>query len=69
MVVVGAVVSVMVIVMQGVLVLVGVIVIGVGRGCDCGGGGWRCLMVDMVGCMCGLWWLVLVRSKSSMCSC
>ena len=26
-------------------------------------------MVDTVGCMRGLWWLVLVRSKSSMCSC
>ena len=39
----GAVVSVMVVVMQGVLVLVVVIVIGGGRG-------WRCLMVDMVGC-------------------
>ena len=22
-----------------------------------------------MGCMCGLWWLVLVRSKSLMCSC
>ena len=68
-VVVGAVMSMMVVVMQGVLVLPVVIVIGGGRGCDGGGGVWQCLMVDMVGCMCGLWWFVLVRSKSSMCSC
>ena len=66
---VGAVMSMMVVVMQGVLVLPVVIVIGGGRGCDGGGGVWQCLMVDMVGCMCGLWWFVLVRSKSSMCSC
>ena len=50
--------------MQGVLVFVIVIVIGGGKGCDGGGGRWWCLLVDVVGCVCGFRWLVVVGSKS-----
>ena len=64
MVVVLAVVLEMVVVMLGVLVLVVVIVIGGGKGCDAGGGEWRCAVVDVACCVCGLWLLVVVRSES-----
>ena len=58
MVVVLAVVLVMVVVMLAVLVLAVVIVIGGGKGCDGGGGEWRCSVVNVVGCVlgCGDWW-------------
>ena len=64
MLVVLAVVLLMVVVMLGVLVLVVVIVIGGGKGCDAGGGEWRCAVVDVACCVCGLWLLVVVGSES-----
>ena len=64
MVVVFAVVLLMVVVILGVLVLVVVIVITGGKGCDAGGGEWRCAVADVACCVCGLWFVVVVGSES-----
>ena len=64
MVVVFAGVLLMVVVVLGVLVLVVVIVIGGGKGCDAGGGEWRCAVVDVAYCVCGLWLFMVVGSES-----